>query len=149
MKIEINEDKIILYLYNFFFSSIDEKVLIKEIKKIFIKLIKYYNIDIHGFYDCIAYENKKYGTILEIISTKELLFNPDLIDLKVKFYKNKSFYLRSKDYFIFKNYNNIYYDDKYYYIDIDMVDNLISIIEFIDIIYNEKDSYLKSKNYLK
>lgn len=149
MKIEFIDDKIILYLKEFFFKEKDNNKIIDEMKEIFIKLIKYHSIKMQGYYDVEVFENKKYGTILEIIPEDKLLFHPDLIDIKVKFYKNTCIYLRSRDYFAFKNYKNIYYDKDYYYIDINEVDNILPVIEFVDILYKEKENYLRKKNFLK
>ena len=149
MKIEYKDDKIILYLYNYFFESNDKKKILTDIKNIFAKLIEYYHIDIKGMYDVNAYENIKYGTVLEIISKDELLFHPELVDIKLKFYKNAKFYLKTKDYFIFNKCKNIYFDNEYYYTNIGNFSNIIKIIEFIDIIYNEKDINLNKMILIK
>ena len=149
MKIEIIDEKIVLYLYNYFFKSLDKDNITKEIKNIFIRLIKYYKLKINGIYEVFVYENKKYGTILEIIKQEELLFHKDLIDIKVKIFKDVNIYLKSDNYFIFDKFKNIYYKDNNYYIDIKNINNLINIIEFIDIIYNEKDNYLDNMLLIK
>ena len=104
MKIELVEDKIILYLYNYFFESEDKKKIISDIKHIFARLMEYYHIDIKGFYDVLVFDNEKYGTVLEIISKDSLLFHPEIVDIKLKFYKNASFYVKTTDYFILKEY---------------------------------------------
>ena len=147
MKINFIDDKIIVYLRDTFFKD-DIKSATDDIKNIFVKLITYYHLKISGLYEVFAYENKKYGTILEIIK-KEDLFNPDIIDIKIKLFKNDNFYFKTKDFFIISNYNNIYYDNNYYYININNIDNIINIIEFGDIIYNKKDNYLNNKKLIK
>lgn len=149
MKIEIIDEKIVLYLYNYFFKSLDKDNITKEIKNIFIRLIKYYKLKINGIYEVFVYENKKYGTILEIVKLEELLFHKDLIDIKVKIFKDVNIYLKSDNYFIFDEFKGIYYKDNNYYIDIKNINNLINIIEFIDIIYNEKDNYLDNMLLIK
>ena len=149
MKIEIIDEKIVLYLYNYFFKSLDKDNITKEIKDLFIRLIKYYKLKINGIYEVLVYENKKYGTILEIIKQEELLFHKDLIDIKVKIFKDVNIYLKSDNYFIFDKFKNIYYKDNNYYIDIKNINKLINIIEFIDIIYNEKDNYLDNMLLIK
>ena len=142
MKIEYNDDKLILYLRDIYINNQE------EIKKIFIKLINNYHIKLFGLYDVLGYENKKYGTILEI-TKKDNLYNSDIIDLKIKLIKNKIFYFKTLDYFIISNLNNIYYDDNYYYIDINNIDNINKIIEYGTIIYNKKDNYLNNKLLIK
>ena len=147
MKIDFIDDKIIIYLRDIFFND-DIKSATMDVKNIFIRLISYYHIKLSGLYDVYAYENNKYGTILEIIK-KENLFNPDIIDIKIKLFKNNNFYFKTKDFFIISNYNNIYYDNNYYYININNIDNIIKVIEFGDIIYNKKDNYLNNKKLIK
>ena len=83
MKIDFIDEKIIIYLRDTFFND-DIKSATMDVKNIFIRLITYYHIKLSGLYDVYAYENKKYGTILEIIK-KHDLFNSDIIDLKIKF----------------------------------------------------------------
>ncbi|MBQ8472180.1 MAG: hypothetical protein IJ501_01610 [Bacilli bacterium] len=149
MKIEIIDEKIVLYLYNYFFKSLDRDNITKEIKDIFIRLIKYYKLKINGIYEVLVYENKSYGTILEIVKLEELLFHPDLIDIKVKIFKDINIYLKTNNYFILDKFKDIYYKDNNYYIDIKNINNIINIIEFIDIIYNEKDNYLDNMLLIK
>ena len=43
MKIQVIDEKIVLYLYNYFFKTTPTDTLTKEIKKIFIRLIKNYH----------------------------------------------------------------------------------------------------------
>lgn len=149
MKIKINNELIIVYLIDTFFDNLERKELIFRIKEVFIRLIEYYNFDLKGSFECILYENIKYGTVLEIKSHDELLFPRDLIDIKVKFYKNTKFYFKTSDYFAISEYKNIYYDGKYYYIDLENMDNIINKIEFGDILYKEKDYYLNEKKFIQ
>ncbi len=145
MKIQVIDEKIVLYLYNYFFKSTEKDIIIKEIKKIFIRLIKNYHIKIGGIYNVIAYENLNYGTVLEIEKIEELLFNPDLIDIKVRVIKNQDFYFKTDDYFLIENYNNIYYQDGYFYLKLTDDLNLISLIEYGSIEYNLDDKIKKMK----
>ncbi len=137
MKIQVSEDeKIILYLYNYFFKTTEKDTITREIKKIFIRLIKNYHFQIGGIYDVLVYENEEYGTILEIEKCEEFLFNPDLIDIKVRIVKKTNFYFKTSDYFIIENFDNIYYQDNYYYLKINSKLDLISLSEFGSIEYN-------------
>ena len=149
MKIQVQDsDKIILYLYNYFFKTEEKDIIVREIKKIFIRLIKNYHFKIGGIYDVLVYENKNYGTILEIEKKEELLFNQDLIDIKVRIIKDIDFYYKTSDYFIIENYNNIYYQDNYYYLKINNNLDLISLSEFGSIEYN-LDKKIKSMIKIK
>ena len=92
-----------------------------------------------GLYDVNIYDNKKYGSIIEIKKKKDLLFYKDIINIDVNMYRNKTFYYATKDYFIIANNHQIYYDKNNYYIDINKIDNIDKIIEYGYIIYNLKD----------
>ena len=148
MKIEYIDDKLIIYLRDYFFKNYDIKELTKDIKELFSKLLYYYKIELSGLYEVMIYDNKKYGSILEIIK-KEDLFNPNVIDIKLKLFKDKDFYFKTKDYFILSSYNNIYYDNNDYYININNIDDINKVIEFGNILYNKKDNYLISKYFIK
>ena len=149
MKIEVTDEKTILYLENYYFKTKDKENLTKEIKDIFIKLIKYYKFNFSGIYEVNIFENNKYGTILEIIKKDELLFSRDIIDIKVKIKKYSHLYLKTKDYFVFKDYKDIYYQDNNYYIDIKSIDNYLKVIESCELIYNQKDNYLTNMFLIK
>ncbi len=150
MKLEIQDDeKIVLYLANYFFNSYLKEDLTKDIKEIFLKLIKKYNLKLGGVYDVNVFTNYKYGTILEIIKKEELLFHPDIIDIKVKILKNSNIYFKTKEYFILNKFKNVYYQDNYYYININDLDNLPQFQEFLEVIYNQKDNYLKKMLFIK
>ena len=143
MKIKIiDSEKIVLYLYNYFFKNLEKESIKTEIKNIFLKLIQKYQIKISGIYDVLVYENLKYGTVLEINKKEELLFHQDLIDIKVKIIIDCNVYLKTTDYFILEKYNNVYYKDSFYYINILDIDNILSLIEYVDIIYDKDENYL-------
>ena len=148
MKIQVIDEKIVLYLYNYFFKITPTYTLTKEIKKIFIRLIKNYHFKLGGIYNVLVYENPYYGTILEIEKIEELLFNPDLIDIKVRVINNQNFYFKTDDYFIIENYNNIYYQDGYYYLKLNDKTKITSLIEYGSIEYN-LDKELKNMLLIK
>lgn len=143
MKIELTNEKIVVYLNNYYFNTSDKDKLIREIKDLFIKLIKIYKLSFSGIYKVNLYENKIYGSILEIIKQEELLFSRDLIDIKVSVKKNNDIYLKTSDYFVFANYQNIYYKDNNYYLNILDTSNYLKLIEFCKIVYNIEKSDLK------
>lgn len=143
MKIELTNEKIVVYLNNYYFNTSDKDKLIREIKDLFIKLIKIYKLSFSGIYKVNLYENKLYGSILEIIKQEELLFSRDLIDIKVSVKKNNDIYLKTSDYFVFEDYQNIYYRDNNYYLNILDTSNYLKLIEFCKIVYNIEKSDLK------
>ena len=150
MRVKIlDNEKIVLYLYNYFFKSKEKENITREIKKIFIRLIKYYNLNIGGIYEVLAFENLKYGTILEIEKKEELLFNPDLIDIKVKINHDVNFYFKTKEFSILENLKNIYYDNDFYYINIDGLENTDKVFEYGVIEYSLDIDYLNKKIFVR
>ena len=150
MRVKIlDNEKIVLYLYNYFFKSKEKENITREIKKIFIRLIKYYNLNIGGIYEVLAFENLKYGTILEIEKKEELLFNPDLIDIKVKINHDVNFYFKTKEFSILENLKNIYYDNDFYYINIEGLENTDKVFEYGVIEYSLDIDYLNKKIFVR
>ena len=149
MKIEESDDIIIVYLMNVFFDDNNKEELIAKIKEIFIRLIKYYNYDLKGKFNVSLYLNIKYGTVLEIEKTDELLFPRDIVDIKISIYKDKVFYFKTDDIFYLNKYHNIYFDGKNYYLSLEDIDNYLNIVEYGNLIYKEKDNYLKNMMLIK
>ena len=138
MKIEYKENKIIIYLYRYKLDINNVEKLNKEIKNIFIKLIKVYKMDFFGYSKVHVYENKKYGSILEIEKIYNNEFNLDIIDLKLIIHENTKFYLEMDDYVLDKEISNMFFKDNKYYVNIEKIDNITPLIEFGKIIYQNK-----------
>ena len=147
MNIAEVDDLIIVYLMDNFFDYKEDLTL--KVKEIFIRLIEFYHYDLKGVFNVSLFENIKYGTILEIKKIDELLFPRDIIDIRLKIYNNKKIYFKTKDMFYINKYNNIYYDGKFYYIDIENIDNYLNIAEYGNLLYKEKDNYLKNMKLIK
>lgn len=134
MKIEFRDDKTIVYLYRYQLSFDDTNKLTKEIKSIFVKLIKVYNLDLNGYLKVEVYCNKYYGYILVL----ENIYKDDdfvTIDLKLEINDDSDFYFKTNDYFILENYKNVYFDGRNFYINIKYIENLIKIIEYGEIVF--------------
>ena len=134
MKIEVKEEKILVYLYRYELSLDNLENLNKEIKNIFIKLVKVYKLPLQGYLKVLMYCNKLFGYILEI----ESLYNDsdfDTIDLKLIVYDNCEFYFKTDDYFIIKDIQNIYCDNEFFYVKLGDLDNFINLIEHGEIIH--------------
>lgn len=138
MKIECIDNKIIVYLYKYKLSFDNIEKLNNEIKSIFIKLIKKYHFDFFGYSKVDIYENKKYGSILEINKIYNSDFNIEIIDLKLSVHRNMPFYLKIDDYFSFMSRKITVKEDKFY-ININDIDNILEYIEYGKIIYREKE----------
>ena len=118
MKIDIQQDKIIVYYYK-------EKINInntefnEKIKSIFIKLIKKYTINLFGFSNVDVYHNNKYGLIIEINKVYDYDASSRVVDLKIKIYKNVLMYLEFDDYFFFSLPKNLFVINNKYYLNVD------------------------------
>lgn len=134
MKIEYQNDLLIVYLYKYIFSFNHKEELYKEIKNLFINLIKNYHLDLNGYFKVDIYENLKYGVVLEI--NKIYGNSNDFIDLKIILHHNTKFYLVMDDYHFFNNHDVIIKDNKYY-IDIEKIDNILKYVEFGIIKYDK------------
>lgn len=135
MKIEMEDNKIIVYLFRYVLDLHNMEKLNKEIKNIFIKLIKIYDLDFFGYSKVDIYVNKKYGCILEIDKIYNNDFNKDIIDLKLVIHENIPFYLEISDYIVEELYNKIFIKNNKFYIDLVDIDNLAKYIEFGNIRY--------------
>ena len=134
MKIECKDDKVIIYLYQYQLDFDNKDKLNREVKNIFIKLIKKYKMDFFGYSLVHIYENNKYGVIMEISSIYKNEFNVDIIDLKLIIHKNIPFYLELDDY-MFDYPVDYFVENSKYYINIKDIDNIIQYIEYGKIVY--------------
>ena len=137
MKIEVKDGKIIVYLYQYRFSFKDKEILHKEIKTLFIKLIRKYNLELFGFNKVNIYENKIYGAILEIENVGIDNFYHEIIDLKINVYNDVSFFFEFDDDYNILNYHDIQMENNRYYLEIKNNDDIINYIEYGKIIYKK------------
>lgn len=141
MKIKyVNED---YYIYitkeNVTFSLDDKEALVDYIRKVIIRLKIFYDITLQGFYKIYAYPNKKFGLILRIICIDDFAF--ESIDLKIVIRHDTDIYLKTDNYFIFKD-KNLYYEG-FYYKNIKEIDDIYKYIEYCDI-YLDENNKIKS-----
>jgi hypothetical protein len=147
MKIQTpNNDLTVIYLNKYYLKDFDynDKTSVeKYLKKLIFNLKKNYNFSINGFYNLNIYTNKDYGMIVDINRIDEdFLFN-NIIDMKVVFHFNNDFLYEIDDYYL-KNQiiyqGNIYFYNNKYYLNIINIDelNLTKLLEFSNIIYNDK-----------
>ena len=137
MKVNFEDDLIIIYLYNYDLSINDTNELTKQIKELLISLIKRYNISISGMYEVVVYENLFYGFILEIKRIKEFEYN-DYVDIKLLIKHNAIFYLEFDDYFIILDEKEIFYKNNKFYVNINKISDVNKVIEYAKIIYKKE-----------
>ena len=134
MKIECENDKIIVYLYNDILPFDDINLLNKKIKEIFIKIIKIYHLNFFGYSIVNIYHNDYYGCILEIEKIYNSDFNTDIMDLKVIIHKNVDFFLEIDDDLYVDSSDFTINNDKYY-INSNKINNIYKYIEYGKIVY--------------
>lgn len=142
MKIDVKEDKIIVYLYKYKLSFDNLEKLTNDIKNIFVKLIKVYNVDLHGYLKVLLYCNKIYGYVLEIESLYTD-YDFETIDLKLVIYDNCEFYFKTNNYFIVEGIDKVYYNNGAFYVNLKLLNDLINVIEHGEIIYDFDKSKCK------
>jgi len=152
MKIIIDSEDSFVLFFNNFNEKIDLNDNIEEtFKKIFLRLKKYYDIEIYGFYNIIVYTDEYYGVILKAIKDKELDLFYNQIDMHVIIEKC-CFLYEVKDILLYKDMFdkiNIYYHNNYFYIELKQKlksKEMLKLIENSNIIYNEEVSKIKKNN---
>ena len=138
MKLEINDEKIIIYLYRYTLDLDNIENLNTQVKNIFIKLIKIYKMNIYGYFKVHIYSNKNYGNILEIEKKYLDDFMHDIIDLKLVIHENTPFYLEMDDYIFPLKKDKLIIKNKKYYLNLDDIDDIIKYIEYGKIVYKKK-----------
>lgn len=146
LKIDIIDDnEFVIYL----FRNIDkidfknEKEIEEMLKKIFIKLKKYYDIKIEGYYDVFVYIDTFYGMVLDLRKQEFEYYDffDNQVDMKIVINRNKFLYLVDdydidlNKYKVYKLMNNIYLLPKRKLSDIE----LAKLVENSIIIYDSED----------
>ena len=123
MKIETDQSKIIIYL-SFFDKNEEFDCSEENFKELFLKLKKYYKLDLKGYYKINVYQDKKYGIVLDIVKEdiEYIDYFNSQVEMKIIFYEEDFLYLL----------NNVY--------DIDILKK--------GKIYQKKDIYFKIINSL-
>lgn len=146
LKIDIIDDnEFVIYLYRNI-DKIDfknEKEIEEMLKKIFIKLKKYYDIKIEGYYDVFVYIDTFYGMVLDLRKQEFEYYDffDNQVDMKIVINRNKFLYLVDdydidlNKYKVYKLMNNIYLLPKRKLSDIE----LAKLVENSIIIYDSED----------
>ncbi len=141
MKIKYENEDYYIYITKeqIDFDLNNKEKLVDYIKKTIIRLKVFYNIHLQGFYKLYVYPNEKYGIILKIICLDDI--DIDTIDLRIMIKRGINLYLKTEDYFIFKD-KNLYYND-YYYKNIKDIEDIYPYIEYCDL-YLDEENKIKS-----
>lgn len=133
MKIENDDNKIIVYVFNEKIDINNIDSLNKKIKDIFVKIMKRYNYDFFGYNKVSVYHNDNYGFILEVEKIYNSVYNYQTIDLKIIIYKNVNIFLEFEDYY----FTNLKYKNNKFYLEITDDVDIIKYIEFGKIKYKK------------
>ncbi len=124
------------------FDSIHD--YLKKLKK---KIKQKHNKNISGFYTVNVYKNDKFGVIFDFKKEEYIDFLNNLLDLDISLITNNSIFLEFDDVFLIKNFNNVYFYNNKFYIDIDLINktDFYKLIEFSNIIYGEELEKIRNK----
>ena len=119
LKIDYNKsEELIIYLFNnqYNIKLNKEDNLEKYLKKIFLKLKKYYGINIEGYYEVNIYIDNKYGIILKLKQHDFDYYNysSNQVDMKIKLFYKKFWFLVDSFNFDLNKYDAYKYKDNIY-----------------------------------
>ena len=137
MKIINDDDKIVLFLFENKLHFDDYIKLKEEIKKMFIRLVKIYNLDIYGYLKVTIFYNNICGCFIEIEKINSIEFKKEVIDLKLIIYKNIPMYFEFDDYPLVSNIGKMKCNGSKYYIEIKNKTVLYKYIEYGKITYQK------------
>lgn len=144
--VSLDENCMTIFLNKYYLKNLNFDIksdLETYFKNLFLRLNKYYNINITGYYNIDVYIDENYGLIIKLIKEDVQYYDyfDNQIDMRISL-KNKKFLYGVNDLFDISNLADfeIYlYNGKYY---IDLLENNISdidmmkLIEFSDIVYD-------------
>ncbi len=151
MKIDILDDKLIIYLY----SNIedvnfkDEICIEKFLKKLFIKLYNYYDLKIEGCYDVDLFLDNYYGVVLVLRKEELEYYYYKEVDMKIRINYRNFLYLVDNCDFDKNKFNFIIYLHNIYLMPKKKLDDveLARLMEFSKIIYDGEDIINKGVKY--
>ena len=146
MKLIFNNNKIIIYLNKKLI--LENAKLESYFKKLFLKIKDKYNIKIIGYYNINVYNDKNYGSIIEMENQDLDYYNYfNQIDMEIKINKNNFLYQIDYEYLtkeLLSKVNVYKYNEKLYLKILDS--NIINkILEFSKVIYGEEINKILKK----
>lgn len=145
---EVSKDYYKIFINNYYTDRIDfnsKSELEIFLKKILVNLNIRYEIELSGFYEAAIYNNQNVGTYIYIKKINNYPLYNKSIDLKIVLYLNYEFYYKTEFFELISKYDDIYYSDNFYYLNINNIcDDIINIVEFGTLI--NKIEFLKNKN---
>lgn len=143
MKIETEQSKIIIYL-SFFDKETKFDCSEENFKELFLKLKKYYKLDLKGYLKINVYQDNNYGVILEIIKEdiEYIDYFNNQVEMKIIIYDEEFLYLLNNVYDIkILKKGQIYQKDNIYFkINKKLAKNeMLNLLENVKIIYEPEE----------
>lgn len=148
MKIDIIDDKIILYIKkdiigDLNFENLDD--LEDYFKDLILNLKNVYNINISGFYNISVYIDEIYGMVLELVNEEiDYYINTSQIEMRI-IPEHTTFLYELDDPVMILNSSLYQYKDRYYL----KINNNISYSDYLYVLENSKIVYTKTEDIFK
>lgn len=138
MKFMSQDDNFSLFIFNL--KKFDMDNINECIKNLVYKLKNTYKKNISGFYNVNVFINDKIGVILDFDREDDFDFFKDVVDLNVIVNDESKIYLKFNDLFLLNKFDNVYFLDDKYYVNVDDVSlrEFYAILEDSEIIYGDK-----------
>lgn len=134
------DDKCYIVFINNFISNIDFKNK-NELEQFLKKTIKWidskYDISISGLFEVDIFVNDKVGIFIKFEKINSVISYKDT-DLKINIIYNCQFYFKTSQFECLEEFEKIYFNEGYYYINVDKLSNLDKFIELGDVVYDNK-----------
>lgn len=92
---------------------------------------------LRGFYKVKVYFHQKVGLFLDLYQLEDFEYE-NSFDLRVLVFFDEKIYFKTKDFFVLPKDAPIYFDQSYFYCDVDYLDHFLSVIEFGSILYGKE-----------
>ena len=152
----MEENKIIVYLNKQYLNNkefLENNKLQEYLKRIFINLKNWYDINVYGYFNINCFLNDYYGAILEIEQSDiDFSIYSKKTDIKFTIFKDSKILFKTKNYFLkdlIKSECNIHIYNNNYYIEIKELTekDIAYMLENAEIIYgNEVESIINKLN---
>ncbi len=129
MKVDFENNVIYVYFYEEKINLNDMMEVNNKIKKIIVRLIKRYKLNISGYNKVTVYHNSNFGLVLKIERMYNTISVTGIIDLKVIIYKDVDMYLEFDDYCFIERPKNLIVKNNKYYLNLENIDNIYKYIE--------------------
>lgn len=135
----VEDNSYIVFINNIIFNvNLENK---KEVQELLTKVIKFldlkYHVSVTGLFEVNIFVNDNIGIFIEFEKINSIISYKDT-DLKINIIYNCDFYFKTECFECLKDFQEVYFEDGYYYINVKKLTNLDNYVEFGDVIYRNK-----------